>query len=593
MKVTFSALVITAAALVSSACLAQNGGAANARPTQETGLPKIDDAAWRYQAQDGVFYQLGIPYCRTPADAEYETLAIFVPKEYMTATANGDGTFTCKANPSGKIGAYTGADAPVVMPVETPGYSAMPPLTDYADVTEYTRAGFVYAHAGCRGRESGAPAAVADLKAAVRFLRLCDAELPGDSDAIFTFGMSGGGAQSALMGATGDDALYAPYLKELGAVEGVSDAVLGSMCWCPITNLDTADAGYEWMMGSTRTGLSDEERRISDKLAQAFAAYVNRAQIKDPNGAVLTLDESSEGIFQAGGYYDYMKTVVEGSLNNFLADTKFPYAVPSKSRRGPGGFRGGPGARPRSPNGARPIVIDGPSPFVGGPAPDRPYEERDGVARNQAPTGITLTGTYQTAQEYVDALNAKGKWIEYDAASNTAKISSLKDFVSACKIASKRLGAFDQFDGRQAENVLFGYGDGKGAHFDADLAAILAELGNGLADSYKADLAKKDGAGNTASARVAMYTPLYYLLESSEGYKTSSVAKFWRIRTGIAQSDCALATEVNLALALENYGGLSVDFETVWGEGHTKAERVGEPTENFIAWVHDCMKKRN
>ena len=113
MKVTFSALLITAAALVSSACLAQNGDAANARPTQETDLPKIDDAAWRYQAQDGVFCQLVIPYCRTPADAEYETLAIFVPKEYMTATDNGNGTFTCKANPSGRVGAYTAADAPV------------------------------------------------------------------------------------------------------------------------------------------------------------------------------------------------------------------------------------------------------------------------------------------------------------------------------------------------------------------------------------------------------------------------------------------------------------------------------------------------
>ena len=48
-----------------------------------------------------------------------------------------------------------------------------------------------------------------------------------------------------------------------------------------------------------------------------------------------------------------------------------------------------------------------------------------------------------------------------------------------------------------------------------------------------------------------MYTPLYYLPESSEGYETSTVAKYWRIRTGIAQSDCALSTEINLALALE------------------------------------------
>ena len=64
--------------------------------------------------------------------------------------------------------------------------------------------------------------------------------------------MSGGGAQSALMGSTGDSALYDPYLEQIGAVSGVSDAVLGSMCWCPITSLDSADEAYEWMMGVTR-----------------------------------------------------------------------------------------------------------------------------------------------------------------------------------------------------------------------------------------------------------------------------------------------------------------------------------------------------
>ena len=88
-----------------------------------------------------------------------------------------------------------------------------------------------------------------------------------------------------------------------------------------------------------------------------------------------------------------------------------------------------------------------------------------------------------------------------------------------------------------------------------------------------------------------MYTPLYYLLESSDGYETSEVAKYWRIRTGIAQSDTSLTTEVNLALALENYDSVEdVDFETVWGEGHTQAERTGESASNFIEWVNACMK---
>lgn len=88
-----------------------------------------------------------------------------------------------------------------------------------------------------------------------------------------------------------------------------------------------------------------------------------------------------------------------------------------------------------------------------------------------------------------------------------------------------------------------------------------------------------------------MYTPLYYLLESQDGYGTSTVAKYWRIRTGIEQGDTSLSTEMNLALALENYEGVeSVDFETVWGQGHTQAERTGNASDNFIPWVEECTK---
>lgn len=89
--------------------------------------------------------------------------------------------------------------------------------------------------------------------------------------------------------------------------------------------------------------------------------------------------------------------------------------------------------------------------------------------------------------------------------------------------------------------------------------------------------------------RVNMYNPLYYLSSYYEGYQTAQVASHWRIRTGINQSDTALTTEVNLALALENYGA-DVDFETVWGQGHVEAERMGNSTENFIAWVIECCQ---
>lgn len=260
----------------------------------------IEEAAWQYNEDDDVYYQIGVSYCSTPANEDYETLAVFVPGAYFSGEKNDDGSYTCEINEDGSAGSYTAADAPVVMPINTPGYSAQDALSEYSDFTEYLNEGFVYVHAGCRGRDDGAPGGVTDLKAAVRYIRYCDEVIPGDADSIFTFGMSGGGAQSSLMGSTGDSELYNDYLEAIGAVMDESDAVLGSMCWCPITNLDTADEAYEWMLGSTRSGLSDEEQEISDKLAEAFANYINSAGIKNSDGSKLVLEESDEGIYQAG-----------------------------------------------------------------------------------------------------------------------------------------------------------------------------------------------------------------------------------------------------------------------------------------------------
>ena len=104
---------------------------------------------------------------------------------------------------------------------------------------------------------------------------------------------------------------------------------------------------------------------------------------------------------------------------------------------------------------------------------------------------------------------------------------------------------------------------------------------------FAQDLARVDALGNTVDVRLAMYSPLYYLCDYYAGAATSNVAAHWRIRTGINQGDTALCTEVNLALALQA-AGADVDFATVWGQGHTRAERVGDSSSNFIAWVNDC-----
>lgn len=561
----------------------------------------LDSAAWNYNADDDVYYQLGIAYCEKPADEAYEQMAILVPGAYFKATDNGDGTFTCEPNESATVGSYTAASAPIVMPVNTPGYSAQSPMSEYASQTAYTGAGMVYVHAGCRGRDAGAPKGVADLKAAVRFLRLVKGQIAGDVDRIFTFGMSGGGAQSALMGATGDSDLYEPYLEAIGAVDGASDAVCGSMDWCPITGLDVADEAYEWMMGHTRSGLTEDEQAISDGLAQSFAAWVNAAGLVDKDGATLALEESGDGIYQAGSYYEQVRATIEESLNNFLADTEFPYDASSSG--GMGGMGGGGMRDGDAPNGERPEgAPNGQGPDGNPPegmrkkdssneeSTDEQFEMQDNIARTTTSGGVSVSGTYQTAADYIAALNANGEWVSYDEATNTATISSVADFCTALKQASKSLGAFDQLDRGQGENTLFGE-DGEPSHFDGRMAQVLADLGNSHAADYADDLQKTDALGTGVQTRVSMYTPLYYLLASEEGYGQSTPAKYWRIRTGIEQGDTALATELNLALALRADTRVeSVDFATVWGQGHTQAERTGSASDNFIAWVQDCLK---
>ena len=81
-----------------------------------------------------------------------------------------------------------------------------------------------------------------------------------------------------------------------------------------------------------------------------------------------------------------------------------------------------------------------------------------------------------------------------------------------------------------------------------------------------------------------MYNPMYYLDDYYAGYKSSDVADYFRINTGITQGDTSNVVEMNLYLALLNYGK-NATFTTVWNQGHTEAERSGDAEDNFISWI--------
>ena len=310
---------------------------------------ELDSAAWQYDADNDIYYQIGVQYCTNPQAENYESMGIYVPGAYFTAEDNGDGTFTCAPNSTGTVGGYTADTAPIVIPINTAGYSAQaaPTAYDPSGVTDYLAAGFIYVYAGCRGRQlsddacGAAPWGVTDLKAAVRTLRYNEQSLPGNTERIFSFGHSGGGAQSAVLGATGDSDAYADYLAEIGAPTAdasgneISDAIYGAMCWCPITSLTAADAAYEWNMGQFASGGTRADgtftRQLSQDLAASYASYINGLGLVDGSGNELTLEDGGEGVACAGSYYDYVVAQVELSLNNFLADTTFPIHLPTIS----------------------------------------------------------------------------------------------------------------------------------------------------------------------------------------------------------------------------------------------------------------------
>lgn len=144
-----------------------------------------------------------------------------------------------------------------------------------------------------------APAAILDLKAAIRYLRHFDAIMPGNAERIITDGTSAGGAMSSLMGATGNNPAYEPMLQAMGAADERDD-VFASVCYCPITDLDHADMAYEWLYNGTdsRQQGDADVLAVSNELKAMFPAYLASLNLYTPGGTLLTADN----------YLDYIKS---------------------------------------------------------------------------------------------------------------------------------------------------------------------------------------------------------------------------------------------------------------------------------------------
>lgn len=288
----------------------------------------------------------GLAYVARPVEPAYQCLNLYIPAAYF------DG---------GEVGGFTAATAPIFLPNQVGGYMpALPgkldgrafgpppgggqaPAAAMPNAIQYALSrGFVVAAPGARGRTlqaaSGeytgkAPAAIVDLKAAVRYLRANRERLPGNTERIISNGTSAGGALSALLGASGGQADYAPYLAALGAAEARDD-IFAVSAYCPITNLAHADAAYEWQFAGvdsyrkidismldyqvqrkTVSGTLDaRQREVSAALAASFPAYVNSLGLRAPDGSALQLAADGQGSFR-----DYVASLLLQSARTALA----------------------------------------------------------------------------------------------------------------------------------------------------------------------------------------------------------------------------------------------------------------------------------
>lgn len=302
-----------------------------------------------------------IPYVRNPVNLEYQSMDIWVPIAI-------DGV------------PYDAADAPILMAINVAGYlsssnytSGMmpPPMGDGMDMpggggmpgppelgdgegrflglggekgpdaNKYMALayGFVVVCPGCRGRDNQnpdgtffgkAPAAIVDLKAAVRYLRHNRGILPGNPEYIMTSGGSAGGAMSALLASTGNAPEYEPYLEAIGAAKERDD-VFACVGYSPMVNLENMDSAYEWEMGAVpavsmpfspfpiTSGLVDQE--LSREIAGSFPAYQDSLKLSGRNGfGIITADRFSDYFLQ-----EFLIPSAERYLANLSAEEKEEY----------------------------------------------------------------------------------------------------------------------------------------------------------------------------------------------------------------------------------------------------------------------------
>lgn len=265
-KIIFAAIV----AITLVGCgHSKQGLSFNPNAGQEAELTMPNGEVVKYTAYEHLYYVKNVE------DTAYQYLNVYVPEGATRST-------------------------PILLRTYIGGYMAAKARGPQAgDATgRALKEGYVVVIPGSRGRNSvqdstytgRAPKGLLDLKAAVRYLRLFDREMPGNAERIIIDGTSAGGAMAALVGATGNHPAYNDMLAAMGAAKEKDD-VYAAVCYCPITDLEHADMAYEWLFnGTSSRQRSAQLLPISNQLKEQFPNYINSLNLKDWDGNPVTAD---------------------------------------------------------------------------------------------------------------------------------------------------------------------------------------------------------------------------------------------------------------------------------------------------------------
>ena len=462
---------------------------------------------------------------------------------------------------------------PIFLRTYVGGYMASPAAQPQAgDATgRALKEGYVVVIPGTRGRNSSivvdkayakahkgvkkgqaiytgrAPKAILDLKAAIRYLRHFDKQMPGDAERIITDGTSAGGAMSALMGATGNNPEYAEMLKAMGAADERDD-VFASVCYCPIIDLEHADMAYEWLYGQTdsRQSLDDTHKQMTKELAALFPVYVNSLNLKKPDGTPLTTDN----------YLDYLKSeIIRAAQIAKNAGADIPDSIGFSFTSEAGGMFAAP-INGRSCESHSSLlgygrVASDVGRANGGVRPQMQGDKRPIMQGGQPPMGMRpMRGGKRQVGEYITDLDMQ-KYLNYVVSTQ----------------ALKGVPAFDsQIEGinnASGENEEFGDATGNSVNFT----------------DYTA---QKNGVALTDAIRqnVRLMNPMSFI-----GDGKTTIAPHWYIRHGARDRDTAFPVPLNFATKLQN-AGKDVNFLLAWNRPHSGDYALDE----LFRWIAEITK---